>query len=215
MFKRYFFIVCVLFFAITENAFSQEKNKESQENFVPPQVAPPGGPVKNRKAPKKSKIEEANVPKGRSLIAEHRQKQRKHTWNEGEKLMYKLKDDPKLYKGVINRIVPGKFVVDSVEIKISDVEMLKARLFSLMKEKSKGYAQIGLSIPILAVGTYVIIFSFESIDNESPTVVASALGMTLGAAIDLYGMSVLKKGLKTAFAGRKMRTEKGWVIKIR
>ena len=194
----------------------KEKEMKTAEQQMNRKMLPPGAPVQNKKKPKQGKVQRRPASTGRKLIAQQRQKSRSHTWEVGDKLIFKLKEEgEKKQKGKINRIVPGKLLVDSVEIKLADIQMVKANLFSQMKMKSKGLGQIGLGLPIVALGTYVIVFSYETIDNESPTVVASALGMTLGAAIDLYGLSLLKKGAKTVFAGRKMDKDKGWVIKIR
>lgn len=209
-------LILVFLFMATSLLAQKGKEKKPQKQEMQQRVLPPGAPMQNKKPPKQGKIRRKPASSGRKLIAQHRQKNRSHTWEVGDKLIFKLKEEgEKKQKGEINRIVPGKLLVDSVEIKLADIQMVKANLFSQMKMKSKGLGQIGLGLPIVALGTYVIIFSYESIDNESPTVVASALGMTLGAAIDLYGLSLLKKGAKTVFAGRKMDKEKGWIIKIR
>jgi len=39
--------------------------------------------------------------------------------------------------------------------------------------------------------------------------------MTLGTAINLYGLSLMKKGAELVFQTRTMKKDKGWVIKIR
>jgi len=215
MYSRLLFLLIGL--SLSSVLFAQkEKPKEEKTPVVNErQMLPPGAPAEKSKAPKKSKANRAMTNPGRKLMTQHRQKQRNHSWEEGDKLIYKVKDDKKKYKGRIDRIVPGKLLVDSVEIKLADITMVKANLFSQMKSKSKGMLQIGIGTPVVALGTFVIIYSYQSLDNESPTIVASALGMTLGAAIDLYGFSLMKKGAKSVFAGRKMAKDDGWIIKIR
>lgn len=212
-------IIIGLFLLVFSDVSAQEKEKNVELEQKPAQInrnqmLPPGGPTKNRKSAKADSKKTA-IPSGRRLISENRQKRKKIYWSAGEKLIYKVKGDKNTYKGEINKIVPGKLLVDSVEIKLSDIEMVRSKIFSQLKAKSKGIGRIVLGVPFLAVGTYVTVYSYESLDNESPTVVASALGMTLGTAINLYGLSLMKKGAELVFQTRTMKKDKGWVIKIR
>ncbi len=217
MFRIRLFSTFLLFAALLflNPGIAQEKpggkkgGKLQQKEVKPPSLRQK---VKVEKSQKNSKV---FAPKSRVIVSEHRKLKRKVQLEEGDWIKFKMKDEKTNIKGKIMKIKPGKFTVDSIEYKLSEVTEITPKIFSQLKSKSKGYAQIGLGIPIMVAGALGVKLAYDQIDPNSPIVVASALGMTIGTGIFLYGVSHLHNGGKKVLARRKMKKKDGWRFSIR
>lgn len=214
------FLACTLLHAnglvAQEDDKDKGKKEMKQDNQLPKGVVPAKPPSlapSNRKS--KPAKTSSKKPAERKLYAENKRAKREVTFETGDWIKFKMKKKDDVIKGKIEKIVPGKIYIEEKEYLLRDMEHAIPKLFSQFGKRSKGFLKIGLGVPIVAAGGAIVYGSYEIMDPNSPIVIASAFGATIGAGVVLYGVSYWHKGAKILFASRKMHVSKGWRFRAR